>query len=73
MTRWQREEEDPVRFEDVKCLKETPKALLCRIDGVDHWIPKSQITDDSEVWDEGEHAEGTLVITAWLANEKGLG
>lgn len=60
-----------VRVEDVRAMRETDKALLCRIEDEEVWIPKSQITDDSEVYKQGD--DGTLVITEWLANEKGLG
>ena len=59
-----------VEFEGVVCTRATDKALLCRIDGKDHWIPQSQIDDDSEVYKEGD--EGTLVISEWLATQKGL-
>jgi hypothetical protein len=57
-------------FEGVRALKQTENALLCLIDGEKIWIPQSQISDDSEVWKEGD--EGTLVITEWLAIQKGL-
>ena len=59
-----------VEFEDSECIQETDAALLVSIDGEEHWIPKSQITDDSEVWKQGD--VGTLVITEWIAQEKGL-
>jgi hypothetical protein len=61
---------ETVSIEDVKCIQETAAALLCVIDGDEVWIPKSQIHDDSEVYDEG--SSGTLVITEWIAREKGL-
>ena len=61
---------EPVSFDDVRCLCETPKAILVEIDGEEVWIPQSQITDDSEVWKEGD--EGTLVITEWIAKQKRL-
>jgi len=32
-------------------------------------IPKSQITDDSEVYEVG--GEGTLTVTEWLAKKEG--
>ena len=54
------------------CIGERPKALLMDIDGEEIWIPKSQIHDNSEVYDAGEHDEGTLVITEWIAKQKGL-
>jgi hypothetical protein len=34
------------------------------------WIPLSQIDDTSEVYENGQ--EGTLVVSAWIAKEKGL-
>jgi hypothetical protein len=58
------------RMEHVRALKSTKKALLCIIDGEEDWIPFSQITDDSEVYQQGD--EGTLIITRWLAYKKGL-
>ena len=59
---------DELWIHDVLARRETEKALLCRIDDMGHWIPKSQITDDSEVWKIGQ--EGILVITMWLAEQK---
>ena len=32
------------------------------------WIPKSQITEDSEVYKAGTC--GTLIVTEWLAEQK---
>ena len=61
---------EKVSFESVTVVRATEKALLCRIDGKEHWIPQSQIDDDSEVYREGD--EGTLVISEWLATQKGL-
>jgi hypothetical protein len=54
------------------CIGERPKALLVDIDGEKIWIPKSQIHDNSEVYDADEHSEGELVITEWIAKQKGL-
>ncbi len=59
-----------VPFEDVMCKAETTKAILVEIGGEDFWIPQNQISDESEVWREGD--EGTLIITDWLAMQKGL-
>jgi hypothetical protein len=61
---------DKVRIEDVIVLKATDKALLCDINDDEIWIPQSQIDDDSEVFQEGD--EGTLVISLWIAEQKGL-
>lgn len=59
-----------VRIEDVRVEHATAKALLCVIDGDEVWIPQSQIDDDSEVWKAGD--KGTLVISDWIATQKGL-
>jgi hypothetical protein len=60
---------DKVELE-AEAIAETDGALLCRIDGDDAWIPKSHIHDDSEVYEKGH--EGTLVISEWIAKQKGL-
>lgn len=60
-----------VSFPNVTVVKESPKALLVIIDDAEHWIPKSQIDEDSEVWNE-KTSGGTLVISEWIATEKKL-
>ena len=65
-------EEKTVSFEGVVCKKATAKALLVEIDGEDYWIPLSQIHDDSEVFDDDKNADGKLVVTEWIAQQKGL-
>lgn len=62
------EDFEPVEVEEVECIHETDEALKCRRDTQIAWIPKSQIDDDSEVYEKGD--EGTLVIPRWLAVEK---
>lgn len=57
-------------FENAKCVHATEAAILVEIDGEQHWIPQSQVTSDSEVWQMGD--EGTLVITDFIAEQKGL-
>jgi hypothetical protein len=59
-----------VTFEDVEVLIQTEKALLCLIDEEEHWIPLSQIDEDSEVYKMG--TKGLLIIPRWLAKKKGL-
>jgi len=55
-----------VEFEGVEVIRTTEKALLCVIDGAEHWIPKSQLLNcDPEL-------DGRLVIPEWLAEKKGL-
>lgn len=59
------------KLDDCKCIAETSKALLitCPEMDEDFWIPTSQVHDDSEVF-EKDH-EGTLVISLWLARQRG--
>jgi len=57
---------------EAVCIKEGDQALLVEIDGEEYWIPKSQIHDDSEVFDDKKNDRGTLVITEWIAEKKGL-
>jgi hypothetical protein len=59
-----------IEIDDVTVKRETEKALLCEIDGEEVWIPKGQIDDDSEVYEMG--TEGTLIISKWIAEQKGL-
>lgn len=61
-----------VELRDVVCKKATDKALLCVVDGEEVWIPLSHVDDDSEVFDDRENARGTLVISEWIAEQKGL-
>lgn len=52
------------------CTRATDKALLCHIQGVgEFWVPKSQVHDNSEVYDE-DH-EGELVVKHWFAEKQG--
>ena len=59
-----------VSEDDAQCLSESPKALLVLIAGREHWVPKSQIHDDSEVYKRGDR--GKLVMSKWIATERGL-
>lgn len=59
-----------VYFEEVYCVRETDKALIVEIDGEEQVIPKSQISEESDVQELAD--EGTLVIPKWLAEKKEL-
>jgi len=59
-----------VGFEDVEVLLDTGTALLVEIEEEKYWIPQSQVSEDSEVWKKGD--SGRLVISRWIAKEKGL-
>lgn len=61
-----------------KCIKDTEKAVLVQLDDTSEevnlpsdklWIPKSQLSDDSEVYGEGD--EGRLLVTRWWARKEG--
>ena len=57
----------------AECTGETDKSIWVVIDDLDTEeavsVPKSQIHDDSEVWKRDQ--TGELVVTAWLARERG--
>ena len=57
--------------ETVEVVRKTDKAVLCRYEGVESWIPFSQILDDSEVYNASEPGDqGKLCIPEWLAENK---
>lgn len=62
--------DDLTSIDDVTVVRATEKALLCRLDGREVWVPRSLIGDDSEVADAGD--EGTLVVATWFAEKEGL-
>lgn len=51
-----------MKFE-AEFVHETEKALLYRIDGEEHWLPKSHVLD---------HGDDFVVISRWLAVQKDL-
>lgn len=61
---------DWVHLDVEEVVRETDAAFLLRIDGSDHWIPKSQISDpeDYSAGDTG----CTISVTEWIAKQKGL-
>lgn len=59
-----------VEIDDVNAIHERELALLCLIENEEVWIPKSQISPDSEVREEGDF--GTLIMSEWLAIQKEL-
>lgn len=59
-----------VEFHNVKCIAETARAIRVRFeDGTEVWCPKSQIDDDSEVFEDG--GEGTFIVSDWIAEKEG--
>jgi hypothetical protein len=63
---------DVASFTGCYCENETAKALLVRIDGRSVWVPKSQIHDDSEVYDADNNRSGKLIVSQWWAEKEGL-
>lgn len=61
---------EKVRLDDVNVIRATEKAILVEVGGEEMWVPQSQIDDDSEVWEERQ--EGTLIVSEWWAERKGL-
>jgi hypothetical protein len=59
-----------VGFDDVLALRETPKALLCEIQGIQVWVPRSQIATTSEVQWLGDF--GQLRVTEWWAKRSDI-
>jgi hypothetical protein len=63
--------DETVSFDVDQVEAESDKAILVEIDGVKHWVPKSQIHDDSEVYSE-KSGGGELIVTRWWAEQRGL-
>lgn len=63
----------PITFDDCEVVHDSGKALLVIIPDLDKgepvWVPQSQITEDSEIWKLGQ--SGKLVVTEWIAQQKG--
>ncbi len=60
-----------IRIDDARCIAETERAICIEAPEFDEpqWVPQSQITADSEVWRRDD--EGVLVVTEWIAGQKG--
>jgi hypothetical protein len=57
----------------VEIIRTTELAILCDIDGEEVWIPRSQVESGGEIGaDASEGDEGLIVLSAWVAREKGL-
>ena len=59
-------------IENCKVVADSPNAILVESPELEKsiWVPQSQVCDESEVWKKGD--EGTLIITDWIAEQKGL-
>lgn len=66
------DEESTFEYGEVTVVKESGEAILCKAGGrfgPSFWVPRSQLREPNEVWNEGDR--GTLVVTEWLAEERG--
>ena len=65
---------EPVECGDFEVIAATSMALLLSDGcGVQAWIPRSEICDESDLAsDSTKGDEGVLMIPEWLATEKGL-
>jgi hypothetical protein len=48
----------------------TAKAILCKIGGAEHWMPKSQIDNRDNLSTAGD--SGTILVPKWLVDAKKL-
>lgn len=57
--------------EDAVCVGESDLAIKVKAPEFDGavWVPKSHVDDDSEVY--AECHEGKLIVTEWIAKQKG--
>jgi hypothetical protein len=63
-------DEHTIDFPGVEAIAATDLALLIAFDVDDQgWVPQSQISDDSEVYEKGH--VGTLVVSYWWAEKAG--
>lgn len=71
MARGIRDDDKPdVELEVVEVKAATEKAMLVLYKDEEYWIPRSQVRDGTKVNKKGD--KGKLVISAWIAGEKGL-
>lgn len=63
--------DDTASFTVETVEAESEKAILVEIEGEKTWVPKSQITDDSEVYSKVSGG-GELIVSRWWAEKKGL-
>jgi len=60
-----------VEIEVEEVLNVTDRAVLCAVDGEEHWIPRSQIDVEGADFEAGE-VDFTLSVTRWFAEKEGL-
>ena len=52
-------------------IRETDKALLVLVEGMETWVPKSLIDDDSECYSM-KSGPGEMIVPLWFAEKEGL-
>jgi hypothetical protein len=57
-----------VAFDDVRVIRSTAPALLCRIGGRSVWLPRGHIS--GKLWCVGDR--GRLFIRRWIARDRHL-
>lgn len=63
--------EETATIRGVSCTMDTAKAIkVTDFAGFEEWVPRSQIHDDSEVWERGH--TGDLVVSGWWAQKNGI-
>ena len=60
--------DDLVPFEDVRVIRSTAPALLCRIGQRSVWLPRGHIS--GKLWCAGDR--GKLFIRRWVARDRNL-
>lgn len=67
--RYVRGTSEKVTLENVGFGRETEAAILITVAGDDYWIPFSQI---HEIHREPDGKTGSVVMSEWIAKQKGL-
>ena len=60
--------DDLVLFQDVRVIRSTVPALLCRIGGKSVWLPRWHIS--GKLWCTGDR--GKLFVRRWVARDRDL-
>jgi hypothetical protein len=69
------DDEKEFTIDNAKCIRESEKAIFVKAQFFEDlglqdgqvWIPKSQVTDNSEVFETD--GEGKLIVTMWFARK----
>jgi hypothetical protein len=62
------DDDELVQFQDVRVIKSTGPALLCRIGNRTVWLPRRHIS--GKLWCSGDR--GKLFVRRWLARDRQL-